>query len=70
MNIDMIYDAEANEGLESQEAIMEKMSSLIEEYCGSTGVNSILVSLPGSGVADALEICKEKNIPIAAFNAG
>jgi hypothetical protein len=49
---------------------MEKMSSLIEEYCGSTGVNSILVSLPGSGVADALEICKEKNIPIAAFNAG
>ena len=68
MNIDMIYDAEANEGLESQEAIMEKMSSLIEEYCGSAGVNSILVSLPGSGVA--LEICKEKNIPIAAFNAG
>lgn len=69
MDIDLQYNLDANEGLDDQSKIYEKMSSDIEEYC-KNGVNGILVTLGDESLLPALEICKTNNIPIAAFNAG
>ena len=70
MGIQMVYNSSANEGTSGQHEIFNMMNKLIEEYCGSIGVNAILVSLPDDSIINSLKTCQEKNIPIATFNAG
>lgn len=72
MNINLIFNSTANEGLANQSEINKRMIALIEEYCGSyqDSVNAILVSLPDSSIVPSVNICKLNNIPVVAFNAG
>lgn len=71
MNINLVFNSTANEGLPTQQDISLRMKELIEEQCGgSDPVNAILVSLPNENIIQALESCQANDIPIATFNAG
>ncbi|KAL7498231.1 hypothetical protein ACHAWT_006365 [Skeletonema menzelii] len=71
MNINMIFNSTANEGLTTQQDISLRMQELIEEQCGgSDPVNAILVSLPNENIVQALQSCQANDIPVATFNAG
>mmetsp|Transcript_13224 Transcript_13224/g.32133 ORF Transcript_13224/g.32133 Transcript_13224/m.32133 type:complete len:370 (-) Transcript_13224:205-1314(-) len=74
MDISLVFNSTANEGLSGQAKINQRMISLIEEYCGanqdSDRVNAILVTLPDSNIVKSLDACKLNNVQIAVFNAG
>ncbi len=71
MNINLVFNSTANEGLPTQQDIYLRMKELIEEQCGGMDpVNAILVSLPNENIIQALETCQANDIPIATFNAG
>ena len=71
MNINMVFNSTANEGLATQQDISLRMKELIEEYCGGADpVNAILVSLPNMNIAQALQTCQANDVAIATFNAG
>ena len=71
MNINMVFNTTANEGLATQQDISLRMKELIEEYCGGVDpVNAILVSLPNMNIVQALQTCQANDVSIATFNAG
>jgi len=73
MGIDLAYEPIAGLTMdpEDESSVEDYMSDQIRNMCsGEDKVNGIFVSLPSPNIVDALNVCREADIPAIVFNAG